>query len=315
MGMAKVLVVGSTVVDLTFYSARIPLVGETVRGRFVQGLGGKGFNQAVSAALSGARTAFLSAVGEDVYAAPFADRLQKLGVEAAFEKIPQQSTGAATISVDETGRNSIIVALGANDHLSPRFLAQNEKMFDGADVLLLQFETNLDVIDTALQLARKRNPGGITILNPAPALPSIPNAILKNVDYLTPNETELATIAGMPAVRTNEELNEACERISAQGALLVTLGERGCFYHRRQPLVAETALLPAFAVDAIDTAGAGDAFNGAFAAGLLQNQGKWRDAAIFASAAAAISVTRPGTSAAMAHRHEVDQFLRAQETR
>src|SRR4051794_14537926 len=126
----RVLVVGSSVVDLTFYATRIPAVGETVLRRFASGLGGKGFNQAVGSALAGSPTSFISALGKDVYAAPFRTRLEQLGIAHALESRDGEATGAAAISVDENGRNSIIVALGANERLSPAFLLENEKMFD-----------------------------------------------------------------------------------------------------------------------------------------------------------------------------------------
>lgn len=306
--MSKVLVVGSSVVDLTFYTQRIPSVGETVTGKFSQGLGGKGFNQAVGSRLAGAPTVFVSALGEDVFAGPFRSRLQDLGIESSIETVKDASTGTATISVDDSGRNSIIVALGANGRLSSEFLTLNEQLFENTRVLLLQFEVSLEVIDCALQLVRKKSPDCLTILNPAPALPKIPGSILENVDFLTPNETELELISGHK-LRTSEDLKKVCEEIPIPSSILATLGDRGCFYFRRLPKGAETRALPAFGVNALDTSGAGDAFNGAFACGLLEHSGNWEKAAIFASAAAAISVTRPGTSASMASRPEIDLFL------
>jgi ribokinase len=304
----RVLVVGSSVVDLTFYTARIPSVGETLLGRFAQGLGGKGFNQAVGSALAGSPTSFISALGDDLFAAPFQRRLQELGVSHALETLKGDSTGAAAISVDEAGRNSIIVALGANERLSPSFLAANEKMFDEAAVLLLQFETSLEIVDTALRLARKRNPNVITILNPAPALPKVSSEILSNVDFLTPNESELEAISGckLSASSFEADVARACAEVPVRGAVLATLGEKGCFHFKRG---GESAALPAYRVKAIDTAGAGDAFNGAFASGLLSFGGEWRKAAQFATAAAGLSVTRPGTSASMARKSEIEDFM------
>jgi ribokinase len=307
--MAKrVLVVGSSVVDLTFYTSRIPTVGETVLGRFAQGLGGKGFNQAVGSALAGQPTSFISALGEDVFGPAFEARLRQLGIEHALEKKPGDATGAAAISVDENGRNSIIVALGANAKLTPDFLHANERMFDDAGVLLLQFETNLEVVEASLKLAKKRNPGVITILNPAPALPGVPARVLDLVDFLTPNETELEAISGVKLSEAHFEadVRRACNEIPVGGAVIATLGERGSFYFKRS---GESQAIPAFRVRAVDTAGAGDAFNGALAAGLLSSGGDWRKAARFASAAGAISVTRPGTSASMAGREEIENLL------
>jgi ribokinase len=307
----RVLVVGSSVVDLTFYSQRIPSVGETVLGRFAQGLGGKGFNQAVGSALAGSPTSFISALGDDVFAPAFKARLEELGVRHALDSRKGETTGAAAISVDENGRNSIIVALGANAKLEPAFLEKNAHLFDEAAVVLLQFESTLELVESALRLARERNPRVITILNPAPALPNIPASILERVDYLTPNETELEAISAVKLGRETFEadVRRACGEIPVRGAVLATLGERGCLYARRAGASLESEALPAFPVKAIDTAGAGDAFNGAFASGLLAAGGDWRKAAVFASAAAAISVTRPGTSASMARREEIEGLL------
>lgn len=309
--MKRVLVVGSSVVDLVFYTRRIPVTGETVLGRFAQGLGGKGFNQAVGSALSGSPTSFVSALGEDAFAPQFRAKLDELKIEYALESRKDMATGAAAISVDEQGRNSIIVALGANEGLNPDFLVRHERMLESAGVLLLQFETRLDLIDAALRLARRKNPNIITILNPAPALPEIPMSILKNVDYLTPNETELETISGtkLGAGDFEAQVKRACADLPVEGAILATLGERGCYYFKRSGSTIETQALPAFKVRAIDTTGAGDAFNGAFASGLVQTQGDWRKAAQFAQAAAAISVTRPGTSASMATQVEIQKFM------
>ncbi len=302
----KVLVVGSSVVDLTFYSDRIPLVGETVLGHFQQGLGGKGFNQAVSARLAGAETTFISAIGEDSFGSLFEARLQEIGAAGIFERVPGVATGAAAIVVDSQGRNSIIVALGANARLSPGFLDRHESSFENVGVLLLQLETNLEVIEHAVTLARRKNPECLVILNPAPAPDHLPEDLLHKLDFLTPNETELARLAGRLTV-SDPELRAACLSLGGPRSLLVTLGERGAFYVH--PKTGESRFFPAFSVKAIDTSGAGDAFNGALAAGLLEFGGDWVPAVRLASASAAISVTRPGTSASAALRSEIDAFL------
>jgi ribokinase len=301
----KVLVVGSSVVDLTFYSERIPVVGETVAGRFVQGLGGKGFNQAVASRRAGADTAFLSALGHDGFAPQFEARLRALGVPAEFERQPGESTGAAAISVDRQGRNNIIVALGANSKLTPAFLDQNTVMFSGLSALLLQFETNLEVVAHALSLSRTHSPRALTVLNPAPAIVNLPETILKNVDLFTPNETELEAISGIK-ISSDADLARACAAISGVGAVLATLGEKGCYLWRR----GEGRHFPAFQVRAIDTTGAGDAFNGGLACGIaLLGSSDLAPAIRFASAVAALSVTREGTSASMPSAEEIQALL------
>jgi ribokinase len=302
---SPVLVVGSSVVDLTFYSARIPAIGETVAGRFVQGLGGKGFNQAVAARRAGAEVTFLSALGADGFAPQFETRLRELGIPGACERIASESTGAAAISVDTQGRNNIIVALGANARLNPAFLDQNIESFKGISALLLQFETNLEVVARALELTRKHSPDAVTILNPAPAITPIPHAILSQVDLFTPNETELEAISGVH-IQSDADLKRACATIQGPGAVLATLGEKGAVLWRR----GEMHSFPAFPVRAIDTTGAGDAFNGGLACGIaLFGRAELPRAIRFASAVAAISVTREGTSASMPDATEVRAFL------
>lgn len=302
--MKRVLVVGSSVVDLCFYSERIPAVGETITGRFQQGLGGKGFNQAVASALSGAPTSFLTALGKDAYAPLFRNRLTELGVTHDVEEIPE-ATGAAAISIDKQGRNNIIVALGANEKLSTRFLESRKQFFDDAAVVLLQFETNLDAVDCALALGKKA--GALTILNPAPGIANLSPSLLKKVDYLTPNETELAIVSGKPAL-SDKEIEAASAAIAGPGAVLATLGEKGSMLWRG----GDASRFPAFSVKTIDTTGAGDAFNGGFASGMLRHPGELPKAIRFATALAALSTTKPGTSASMPTRSEIDSFLERQ---
>lgn len=302
---SQVLVVGSSVVDLTFYSARIPSIGETVAGRFVQGLGGKGFNQAVAARKAGSQVAFLSALGADGFAPQFEARLRELDIPNACERIPSESTGAAAISVDTQGRNNIIVALGANARLNPAFLDQHVERFKGVSALLLQFETNLEVVARALELTRQHSPEAITILNPAPAIAPIPHAILANVDLFTPNETELEAISGI-SVRNEADLKRACAAVQGVGAVLATLGEKGSYLWRH----GEERAFPAIPVRAIDTTGAGDAFNGGLACGIaLYGRSDLPRAIRFATAVAALSVTREGTSASMPSAAEVHALL------
>lgn len=309
--MGSVLVVGSTCVDLTFYVEAIPVVGQTVAGKFVQGLGGKGFNQAVASQLSGSTTKFITATGpmdQDPFAPLFARKLEELKIESALESVVDHVTGAAAISVDAQARNNVIVALGANDRLSPRFLDQQQGFLKDVDVLLLQFETNMEVIENALVQVKKANPYALTILNPAPAVKDIPASVLNLVDVLTPNETELEVISGQKTT-TLEEVAAACKKIRGPKAILATLGEKGSFLCLKE---GETKHYPAFSVQAIDTTGAGDAFNGGLASGWRRSKGNWDQAIEFASAVAALSVTRRGTSASMPAESEVLEFLQKQ---
>lgn len=301
--MKKVLVVGSSVVDLCFYAERIPAVGETIAGRFQQGLGGKGFNQAVASALSGAPTSFLTALGQDSFAPVFRARLEELGIQHDVETVPE-ATGAAAISIDKQGRNNIVVALGANEKMTPGFLESRKAFFDEAAVVLLQFETNLEVVGAALSLAKKA--GAFTILNPAPGIANLSPTLLKQVDMLTPNETELAIVSGR-AAGSEKEITEAAASIQGPGAVLATLGEKGSLLYR----AGDATRFPAFKVETIDTTGAGDAFNGGLAAGLLRHKHEMPAAIRFATAVAALSTTKPGTSASMPSLTAVESFLRS----
>ena len=294
----KVLVIGSIVVDLCFYSEKIPKIGETLAGSFEQGLGGKGFNQAIAAARAGAKVSFLGAVGHDLFAEAFEKKLREEGIHYAIQQIPKAATGAASIQIDKQGQNSIIVSLGANALLQESFLRANQEMFSGVNVLLLQHETNIETNLLALQLTHMYSPQALKILNPAPAPDvALPKEIYELVDLLTPNETELAKMSRL----SSANLKEQCDCLPIKD-ILVTLGEKGAY------LSSDKKFFPAFSVLAVDTAGAGDAFNGALAAALAQSQ-PLEEAIRFASAAAAISVTRKGTSASTAKKAEILSFL------
>lgn len=318
--MKNILVVGSTVVDLTFYTSHHPKVGETALGKFEQGLGGKGFNQAISASLTGSATRMLSAVGNDVFAQGFSKRLDDLKIFHVFERVSNEATGAAAITVDSEGRNSIVVALGANDKLSPTFLRKNEKFFDEISILLLQFETNLESIECAVELTKKKNPEALILLNPAPAKFRIPDQLFNKLDFITPNENELEILSGQGEINFDnlQEIQRACEIIAGDRVcVLATLGRRGCFFynHGNKKFQETTEHIPAFAIKSVDTTGAGDAFHGAFASGLSHWPTDWKRAAVFASAAAALSITRPGTSASFSTRIEVEKFLETRNVR
>lgn len=291
-----VLVVGSSVVDLTFYCERLPQKGETLEGRFKSGLGGKGFNQAVASIQSGAPTRFISAIGDDGFGEAFSRRLSDLGCETRFQKIRGAATGAASICVDSNGNNSIVVSLGANDQLSPAFLNAQSEMFKDCAVLLLQFEISIEAIRESIRLARAYSPDCMIVFNPAPARANVPSEILEQVDVLTPNETELEVLT----------TNRLAETHRAK-KILATLGERGAALFDRETPRANAQAFSSYRVMPIDTAGAGDAFNGGFASGLL----KYKDihqAVSFASKVAAISVTREGTSASMPTLSEISEF-------
>lgn len=264
-----VTVLGSVNVDLVVRAARLPREGETVLGREFRALyGGKGANQAVAAARLGAPVRFVGCVGDDEYGRAARENLVDLGVDVRRLKAVRGHTGIALIVVDDRGRNLITVAPGANSQARFRV---------SCDIALLQLET---------PFVRPR--ANLVILNPAPARP----VSLEGVDVVIPNELEAEQLTGE---RDPGKAARALVRMGARRAI-VTLGERGVFDGR---------LRPAFRVGAVDTVGAGDAFVGAFAAGLALSL---PDPVEFAQAAAALKVTRHGAQNVPSLK-EVERFL------
>ena len=298
---AKIGVVGSFNTDLTAYVQRMPRPGETVAGdRFVTGPGGKGSNQAVAAARLGAEVTFVGRIGDDVFAPVGLDLWRAEGINTDHVvQDPDVATGVAPIVVDSTGENSICVILGANLRISLDDIDAAAEAIASADVLLTQLETNHDAVVRALQLARSS--GVRTILNPAPAS-VLPPGMLALADYLTPNETELEVISGLQGGSLDDAI--AAVRIDDQQVVVVTLGSKGARFVQR----ADEGFVGGFEVDVVDTTGAGDAFNAGLAVALAEGNAL-PDSIRFANAAAALSVTKPGTAASMPRRREVESLL------
>jgi len=323
----QVVVVGSFMQDLSFYADRFPKPGETIVGDFRPGPGGKGFNQAVAATRAGAPTLFIGAVGRDAAGAGARRFAQEAGIHAHFVEKKKEPTGAANIVINATGQNQIIVAGGANLALHKQDVPAAP--LRGAQVVVCQAESDLRTVLHVLRTARKR--GAVTVFNPAPMRADLDFALLRATEVLVPNETEFITLArAFPATaallrsaayREAGEITEAsvgglkadllhrlCRALGVP-IVIVTLGSRGCFvsqpdaYLRVQP----------HDVDAVDTTGAGDAFVGGFAAGLVRFKKNIAEAAHFANAVAALSVTQPGTAAAMPTAREIGRFLRRRD--
>jgi ribokinase len=294
---AQVCVVGSFNMDLTTYMARLPRPGETVHGRkFVTGPGGKGSNQAVAAARLGAAVSFVGRVGMDSFGETALQTWAREGIDTQFvRRDPEQATGVAPILVDDSGENMIAVALGANLALSPADVDAAREAIDRADVLLIQLEIDLNTVAHALQLAKSL--GTRTILNPAPAAALAPE-LLALVDTLTPNETELETLFG----HVPDDLRTLVQHENQ--TLIVTAGARGALWATQR----DSGQIPAFEVEVVDTTGAGDAFNGGLAVALAEGR-SLQQAITFANATAALAATRPGTTASMPRREEVESLL------
>jgi ribokinase len=298
----SVVVVGSFVKDLSFRCGRFPTAGETVIGTFTTGPGGKGSNQAVACARAGARTRFVGAVGRDAFGAEAARFLRSEGIDARLAPKRGQATGAAAILVDGSSQNEIIVAIGASVAIGPRDVPA--RLVRGARVVICQGEANARINRHAFRLARRF--GATTILNPAPMGPGFDRGILALTDILIPNEHEFAALTRHSPGRSLRAVHEIGRRLGVP-TIIVTMGRKGCLVSTERGWTA----IAGHRVRAVDTTGAGDAFVGGFAAGLVRYGGDLPMAARFGNAAAALSVTRPGTAPSMPRRREIDRLLRS----
>ena len=295
---------GSANVDFTIAAARLPAPGETVTdGTLLVNHGGKGANQAVAARRLGADVRLVGCVGRDASGAAIRDALagEGIGVDGLSESTTA-ATGTALIVVDAAGRNQITVAPGANRTLTVAQVQAREDDFAWADVVVCQLEIPLPCVRATLEAARRH--GALTILNPAP-VPDARLDVLSLVDYLTPNAGEAARLSGVP-VRVPADAIPAARVLNAAGAktIVVTLGEDGAV-----AVGADTVEVPAFAVTAIDTTAAGDAFNAGLAVALAERR-DLREALGFASATAALACTKRGAQASLPTREDVMRLLR-----
>ncbi len=300
----RICVVGSSNMDLISKIPRLPRMGETLVGSsFHMGCGGKGANQAVMAALMGARVVMVTRLGRDSMGEMTLANFKARGIDTRFVSFDEERfSGVAPILVDPDGRNMVIIVPGANDGLSPEDVRQAEEAIAASETLVCQLEVPLDTTIEALRTARKH--GVRTIFNPAPAC-RLPEGMLGLCDITAPNETEIEALTGKPA-RTREEVEAAARTLREQGArtVLVTLGERGC-------LVMDdigTELIPGVRTTAVDTTGAGDAFIGSLAYFLTAGM-ELRESARRANAVAALSVTRTGTQVSFPGRDEMAGLL------
>jgi ribokinase len=301
-GGSAVLAVGSVNMDMVVTCQRFPRPGETIFAHsFGTFPGGKGANQAVACARLGGRVTFLGKMGEDAFAEELTENLRSNGV--TVERLSSSSpTGVALITVDDAGENQIIVASGSNMELSIEDVDRHEALFAEAGVVLLQLEIPLEAVIRSVALARRH--GATVILNPAPAC-HLSASLLAQVDILTPNRIEAAQLAGLPTDGVPDATASAQTLLDrGVGAVVVTLGAEGVL------IVTEEGerCIPAHSVHAIDTTGAGDAFNGALACALAE--GRALDEAVqFANAAAAVAVTRLGAQVALPDRPELELFV------
>jgi ribokinase len=301
----RIVIVGSSGTDMIIKLERIPRPGETLLGgEFHITGGGKGANQAVSAARAGGNVVFVARLGQDEFGeqALAAFVKERINVDHIYRD-RKLATGVALIFVDKHGENSIGVAPGANGRLSTADLKRARNIFTAASVMVAQLEIPLDTVQTAALLAAKS--GVRVILNPAPAR-ALPDALLRQVSILTPNETEAELLTGIK-VDSDSAAATAASVLRARGVqtVILTLGARGALIATSD----SAQIVSGFKVKAVDTTGAGDVFNGALAVALAEDQAL-QAAVRFANAAAAISVTRLGAQPSAPSRREIEKLLK-----
>ena len=298
-----IVVIGSSNTDMIVKSARIPRPGETVLGgAFSTASGGKGANQAVAAARAGGDVVFVARVGEDMFGERAVEGFRTDGLDVSRITVDLETpSGVALIMVDDAGENVIAVAPGANGRLSPADIDAASEAISGAALVLMQLEIPIETVRAAAETARAA--GVPVILNPAPAQ-VLDTELLALVDIITPNETEAELLTGI-AITHDDSIREAAEALHHDGigTVLITLGARGAYISSP----GFTGIVPGFPVKAVDTTAAGDVFNGVLA--VMLSEGKsLKDAAHFACAAGALSVTKLGAQPSAPTRDEIEKF-------
>lgn len=300
-----VAILGIFVADLAFRAGRMPGIGETIAGSgFKMGPGGKGSNQAVAAARVGGAVTFITKIGRDEFGRSALATWRAEGITARATEMDDQPTGAAFIYVnDSSGDNAIIVVAGAAGTIVEADVEANADAIRASAVFVTQLEQPVAAAVRGLEIARES--GVVTILNPAPAA-LLDDAVYRLCDYVTPNESEATLLTGV-AVTSVDDARKAGDVLLSKGVgtALITLGEAGALLHSAEM----SRLIPAFrAGPVVETTGAGDAFNGGFAAALASGL-QPEEAARFGCAVAGISVTRHGTAPSMPRRDEVEALL------
>lgn len=303
--MVKIVVVGSYIVDLMSRTPHMPKPGETVLGGpFQMGPGGKGGNQAVAAARQGAQVTMVTKVGNDLFGEVAIRNFKQESIETTYiTKDEKEATGAALIAVDQHSENMIVVSLGACGKLTKEDVQQASEAFREADIILVQLETSIEAVQATIELANELTKP--VVLNPAP-YQKVDAATLSKVTFITPNETEASLLTGL-SVHDEKTAQAAAVKLYNAGIsnVIITLGKKGCYVYDGNN---QGRLIEGFAVDAVDSTGAGDAFNGGFSTFITSGM-SIDEAARKANAVAALSVMKVGTSVAMPTKEEVETFL------
>ncbi|MEX2300872.1 MAG: ribokinase [Bryobacterales bacterium] len=302
---SRIYVIGSLNADLVQKVPRLPKGGETLQGNDLRTFaGGKGGNQAFAAARMGGRVSMVGQVGSDGFGVILLDSLRSAGVNTDHVAVVEGSSGTAMILVLPNGENAIVISSGANATLTPGEAARSLEHLATGSLLLCQLEIPIETVERALAVAKRK--GATTILDPAPANTAC-LAMLPHVDFLTPNETEAMQLLGLDgAIDGDDQALQVASKLRDEGAstVVLKLGSRGCCIVNKEI----STIVSGHEVTAVDTTAAGDTFNGAFACALDQKR-SIVEAARFANAAGALSVTRPGAQNSVPTRKEVEQFL------
>ena len=295
----RIIVIGSTNVDMVVKTDKHPLPGETrLGGIFFMNAGGKGANQAVAAARMGANVTFVTKVGNDIFGEQSIAGFKKERINTDFVFVDDSSsTGTALIVVNKEGENSIVVAPGANARLLPRDIDQVHD-FEEAGIILIQLEIPMETISAVVKKALVNNQK--VIINPAPAQ-KLADELLNGLFLITPNETEASLLTGI-SVEDDDTAGEAARIFLKRGVknVIITLGKKGAYFQNENVNLR----IDAPVVTAIDTTAAGDTFSGALAVALTEKM-SWEEAIKLAVAAASISVTRLGAQASIPYRSEI----------
>ena len=300
----KVLVLGSSNVDLIFRIPRFHHPGETIMGdNLVTVFGGKGANQAIAARRLGERVSFVTKLGDDHYGQTYRWYLIKHGLDRKCILMDtKRPTGIALIELVPKGENRIIVSPGANGALSPKDLKGLTPFWQGIHVFVCQLEIPYSTVKSGLKLAKDQ--GARTLLNPSPPI-RLPPTILSLVDFIVPNEWEAQFLTGMK-MEGEQDLRKIAERLLSMGPknVLITLGSKGLFFRNSE----EEIRMKAFPVKVVDSTSAGDAFMGALASGLAEG-GTLQQVLAFANGAGALATTKLGAQPSLPPRKELEAFL------
>lgn len=298
--MKKIIVIGSSNVDMVVRTSHLPAPGETILGgEFFMNQGGKGANQAVAIKRLGGNLIFMAKLGNDVLGRQSVGYFKKEGIDTRYIALDEDSaSGVALISVDDHAENSIVVASGANMLLNEQDVDKMlEEMCEG-DILLMQLEIPLQTVEYA---ARKAFGKGVkVVLNPAPAR-SLPKELFRHLYMVTPNRIEAEMLTGIK-IANDADVEKVAEEICAMGVknVIITLGSKGCLIREE----GVSYCIGAFKVEPVDTTAAGDTFNGALCVGLSEGM-DLKQAAVMASKASSIAVTRMGAQSSIPYREEL----------